>query len=352
MSNRRFSLAVLFTLFATGQAEAALTFNFNAAAGTPQNVIDGFAAAGQRWSALFTDSVTVNVNIAFPSLGPGILGSTSSTRGTIGYTSYKAALTADRKSADDVTAAASLQSGSTFDMLLNYTNNNPNGVGSATAYLDNDGDANNSTIRLTLSNARALGLFPAVDGTLDASISFSSNFAWDFDPSNGIDTSAFDFIGVATHEIGHALGFVSGVDTLDTNSTSPNFFNDNVFNFVSPLDLYRFSASSTGVGSGVIDWTAGLNGVDRYFSIDGGATKIASFSTGQVHGDGRQASHWKDNLGIGILDPTAASGEFLALTVNDFRAMDVIGWDPVPEPASVVLLASAVLLAALRRRSS
>ena len=52
--------------------------------------------------------MTVNVNIAFPSLGPGILVQTSSTRGTIDYTSYKAALTADRKSADDVTAAAQL----------------------------------------------------------------------------------------------------------------------------------------------------------------------------------------------------------------------------------------------------
>ena len=48
MSNRRFFIALLLTVFAAGQAEAALTFNFNAASGTPQNVIDGFAAAGQR----------------------------------------------------------------------------------------------------------------------------------------------------------------------------------------------------------------------------------------------------------------------------------------------------------------
>ena len=29
---------------------------------------------------------------------------------------------------------------------------------------------------------------------------------------------------------------------------------------------------------------------------------------------GRQASHWQDHLGLGILDPTASAGELLAIS--------------------------------------
>jgi len=32
-----------------------------------------------------------------------------------------------------------------------------------------------------------------------------------------------------------------------------------------------------------------------------------SYATGINFGDGRQASHWKDNLAIGLMDPTAAT---------------------------------------------
>jgi hypothetical protein len=39
------------------------------------------------------------------------------------------------------------------------------------------------------------------------------------------------------------------------------------------------------------------------------ATDTAGFSTGKTFGDGPQASHWKDSLGLGMMDPTAGTGE-------------------------------------------
>ena len=39
--------------------------------------------------------------------------------------------------------------------------------------------------------------------------------------------------------------------------------------------------------------------------------RTAAFSNGKNYGDGRQASHWKDSSGIGIMAPTASTGEQL-----------------------------------------
>jgi hypothetical protein len=137
------------------------------------------------------------------------------------------------------------------------------------------------------------------------------------------------------------------VDILDINSSNP-FFNDHQFIFISPLDLFRYSAASAALG--VIDWTA--DNRPKYFSIDGGATSIARFAEGVVWGDGRQASHWKDSMGIGIMDPTAAQGETLSISQNDLRALDVIGWDVVvvPEPGTVALCGLAFVGVAIFRR--
>ncbi|MEP7102496.1 MAG: NF038122 family metalloprotease [Burkholderiales bacterium] len=336
------------TLFTVGSAQAQLVFNNNFLAGTSAQAQAAIIQAEARWSALFTDNVTMNITIGTGALGSGIIASTGSTQNFYNYSSVRSALVADAKSANDAIAVANLQAGSNFKELINYTANNPNGTGSATAYLDSTG-ANTSTIRMSNANAKALGLLGA-SGANDASMTFSNTFAFDFDPSDGISAGTLDFVGVVTHEIGHALGFISGVDILDINSTSPNFFNDDEFTYASTLDLFRYSAASKAVGA--IDYTAG--NAAKYFSLDGGTTVGPQFATGTVHGDGRQASHWKDNLGIGIMDPTFAFGELGAISANDIMGFDAIGWDlkvaAVPEPSTYAMFGLGLAAVAFMRR--
>ena len=337
---------VLTVLAASTACVSALSFNFTfTPTSTPQDIA-GFTAAGAFWSSKFADSVTINMNVGTAALGSGILAQANSTYSTVSYSDFRNKLATDATSTFDTNALSSMAAGSSFGMLLNRTSNNPNGSGSATAYLDNDGDANNSSLYLTTANAKAVG-YTFASGDRDASITFGNAFSWDYNSDNGVSSGAYDFVGIAIHEIGHSLGFISGVDILDGNSPPINGpFSDNQFTFVSPLDLFRYSAAST--TSGVIDWTAGTT--SKYFSLDKGVTSLVAFSTGTNFGDGRQASHWKDNLGLGIMDPTADFGEALAATPNDFLAFDVIGWNLVPEPSAILLYSFGILCAMSRRR--
>ena len=343
---------------AAGSAQA-LSFDLSFIDGTGVAEQNSFIAAAGLWSAQFNDNVTVKLTVGTGALGSSILAQAGSRSISYSYTDVRDALVADASSAADGTAVAHLAAGSSVGMLINRTSDNPNGAGSATPYVDASG-ANNETVSLNAANARALGLGFGDGGVsggctdCDGFIQFSTGFNWDHDRSNGIDGNAYDFVGIAAHEIGHALGFVSGVDFLDFNSP-PNGgpFPANAFTFLSSLDLFRFSALST--ASGVIDWTA--DNRDKYFSIDGGATAGAPFSTSITFGDGRQASHWKDNLGLGIMDPTAGPGELLSIGTNDLTAFDVIGWNVavVPEPATYALFGLglvAVWSAARRRRGA
>lgn len=351
------SAAALGLMAMASSAQATPTFNLAFIAGTSAQAQAAFTTAANYWSSAFTDNVAVNLTVGTGALSSGVLASASSNQQSYTYSAVRAAMAADVSSAIDTSAVAHLPNTAGVSMYLNYTSNNPNGAGSATPYVDNDGDANNTTIRMTQANAKALGLATTPStltnciGNCDAFIQFSTGFSYDYDTSNGVSSGTYDFVGLAVHEIGHALGFVSGVDILDTNSQSPAFFPDQAFVYVSPLDLFRCSASSASNGT-TLDFTAG-SGV-KSFSLDNCSTTLGRFSEGRTHGDGQQASHWKDNLGLGVMDPTAAQGETLVVTPLDLIAFDTIGWNlsVVPEPGTLTLGAAWLLgLVALRRRS-
>ena len=254
------------------------------------------------------------------------------------YSQVRDALLADRTSASDYLAASHLQTGDSLSMLINRTSDNPNGAGGATPYLDADGDANNTQVALTYANAKALGLRDPHDAALDGQILIDSQRAWNFAPGG-------NFIRAAAHEIGHALGFMSGVDAVDINSQG-TYHPDDWFTYVSSLDYFRYSTLSAARGANVFDFSADSR--DKYFSIDGGVTKLASFSTGEVWGNGIQNSHWR--LGTTGVMGYGSTG----VTNMDVLALDVIGWNvvEVPEASAASLLAAAAALGAclLRRR--
>ena len=334
----------------TGTANA-LTFNNSFLTGTNAQAQAGILAAEARWSALFKDNVTVNITIGTGTLSSGVIAQTGSTQNDYSYSAVRAAMTSDSKSANDAIAVANLQGGTNFSLLINHTANNPNGSNSAVAYVDNTG-ANTNDIYMTNANAKALGLIAGNQAGEDAKMTFSNTLPFDFDPTNGITPGTLDFVGVVTHEIGHALGFISGVDYLDFFGSQPNGggFNDDDYTVVNTLDLFRYSAASKAKNS--LDFTAGTGA--KYFSLDGGTTVGPGFSTGSSLGDGRQASHWKDNLGLGIMDPTFSFGELGVISANDIMAFDVIGWDltspPVPEPSTYAMLGLGLAAIGFMRR--
>lgn len=346
---------ILATSCGAAQANGQLTFNFDISGdtGLRSGAAAGLQQAADFWSSNFTDDIEVNVTVAFQNLN-----STAEARSSdaiYDYSDFRTAVVNDALSAADASFSSSLPSGDDFSVYINRTNE------SLAAFVDNDGGANNTQVLLNNANAKALGLLSPTQSGQDVELLFNIGLLYDFDATDGISTGFQNFVGIATHELGHALGFTSGVATLDASGTN---LNDDTFVEVSALDFARHSPDSVANGAD-LDFTADAR--PKFYSIDGGETAgggivdgLDHFSLGLINGDGRQASHFRDgNLGdmvqLGILDPTVeGAGNLDFVTDLDLQAIDIIGFDRVavviPEPTSVLMIGGACAAMLMRRR--
>jgi hypothetical protein len=264
-------------------AAGGLVFNITydaSVSSAPAGFTSAISDVVNYYESVFNDPITVNIDVGWgevagQALATGAIGESETNLGVFSYSQVKTALAADAKSADDAIAVAGLPG------------SDPTGGGSFV---------------LATAEAKALGL--GTSATVDGYVGFSSSANYTFDPNNRAVSGAYDFIGVAEHEISEVMGRIALLGT-PLSGLSRTY---------TALDLFRYSS----LGARQL-----VAGKAAYFSLDGGNTNLNNFNT-LSSGD---AGDWASGGGNDAYNASVTSGVMEPVTASDLRVLDVIGWD-------------------------
>lgn len=280
---------------------AAVDVVFNLDGTVPPLAVAAFNTAEAYIESIWGDPISFTVNVSFANLGSGVIGATSSNYVERTYPQARDGLI-NGKDLDD-TIQDFLPTGSTIPVKYNF-------AGSAT---------NEDRVFVTIANNRA-AIGPVAG--LAASMTFNNQFNFDFDPSNGISPGTTDFQSVVIHEVGHSMGFTSGVD-FRTND-------------IELLDFFRFQRT-TGNPASTTDFQTFARLAHFNMPDDDHNSDIVSAEYRMSDGSPNQASHFREGVDA-IMDPTLASGQTFFpnfYRTADRNMFDAIGWDFPAVPADV-----------------
>jgi serralysin len=217
----------------------------------PQPFKDGMPAAANILDSLILDNITVNIQVTYDiSLGTSAEGGDLS-GAYVSYATLRTALASHETSAADQTFVNSLPNTSSISGL--------NGSGSPVTV---------SSFWVPSAIEKALGLISATNSAADGGVWMGSQI-----PSSLL-------VGVALHELTHAMGREPGVG---------------------PFDLFRYTSPGTHLFSG------SARALPAYFSIDGGNSKLADFG---------QTSDSSDFLNSGVQGSTDPFNEFYSFSIT------------------------------------
>jgi hypothetical protein len=151
-------------------------------------------------------------------------------------------------------------------------------------------------------------------------MTFSTNFTFDFDPTNGITANTYSFQDIVIHETGHAMGFTSGGDFRSRDMET--------------LDLFRFQ-NTDGSGDYNPDTTAEFQVRSRLVRYnapnDDHNSDLISAEYRMSDGSPYQMSHFREQTAnIGLMDPALAPGQTFYpafYSTADLAMFDAIGYD-------------------------
>src|SRR6516162_1042765 len=228
------------------------------------------------FDSLFTNNVTINIDVLYQNLGSGILGENQASQFvSTTYSSVRSALQAQGAPGSSALPPSSPLPGSSLSM--------------------------------TQAEAQALGLYPD-DGSLDGSVWFNSTAPFSYSPTATPASNQFYFVGIVEHEISELMGRVS-------------------FLSYSPIDLYRYSSP------GARDLSTGGKGSTAYFSIDNGTTNLGTWNNQSSNGD---LADWYPqgpaSGGNDAFNDYINPGVLSVLSSSDITLMEALGWTTSPTP--------------------